>query len=134
MSKLNTRQRSFLEEKYGYRVNFRKLERKLYGHDIAARIESLPYVRKGKVFAFGIDIDQEEKVVVMMAPPRKGKDEKHAEATPDDFREEIRRFVLREFGLPVHDVHISHNIPKTTSGKMARQRGIQLYLDSVGKP
>ena len=36
MSKINSKQRTFLEEKFGNRVNFRKLERKLYGHDIAA--------------------------------------------------------------------------------------------------
>ncbi len=36
MSKINKNQRIFLEEKFGNRVNFRKLERKLYGHDIAA--------------------------------------------------------------------------------------------------
>jgi Fe-S oxidoreductase/FAD/FMN-containing dehydrogenase len=36
MSSINTKQRNFLEEKFGSRVNFRKLERKLYGHDIAA--------------------------------------------------------------------------------------------------
>ena len=36
MSKINARQRAFLEEKFGNRVNFRQLERKLYGHDIAA--------------------------------------------------------------------------------------------------
>jgi Fe-S oxidoreductase/FAD/FMN-containing dehydrogenase len=36
MSRINTKQRNFLQEKFGSRVNFRKLERKLYGHDIAA--------------------------------------------------------------------------------------------------
>ena len=36
MGKIRARQRSFLKEKFGERVNFRKTERKLYGHDIAA--------------------------------------------------------------------------------------------------
>jgi len=36
MGKLNTKERSYLEEKFGSRVCFRKTERKLYGHDIAA--------------------------------------------------------------------------------------------------
>ena len=36
MSKINKEQRTFLEEKFGSRLNFRKLERKLYGHDIGA--------------------------------------------------------------------------------------------------
>lgn len=36
MGKLGSKQRAYLEEKFGDRVNFRKTERKLYGHDIAA--------------------------------------------------------------------------------------------------
>jgi len=36
MGKINTKRRSWLEQKFGDRVCFRKLERKLYGHDIAA--------------------------------------------------------------------------------------------------
>jgi len=36
MGKLGGKQRSYLEEKFGGRVNFSKTERKLYGHDIAA--------------------------------------------------------------------------------------------------
>jgi Fe-S oxidoreductase/FAD/FMN-containing dehydrogenase len=36
MGRINTKQRSWLEEKFGERVCFRQLERKLYGHDIAA--------------------------------------------------------------------------------------------------
>ena len=33
---MNKKQQSYLEEKFGSRVNFHKTERKLYGHDIAA--------------------------------------------------------------------------------------------------
>ena len=36
MNKIGKKQRIYLDEKFGNRVNFRKLERKLYGHDIAA--------------------------------------------------------------------------------------------------
>ena len=36
MGKLGGEKRAYLEEKFGNRVNFRKTERKLYGHDIAA--------------------------------------------------------------------------------------------------
>jgi Fe-S oxidoreductase/FAD/FMN-containing dehydrogenase len=36
MSKINSQQESFLETKFGNRVSFRRIERKLYGHDIAA--------------------------------------------------------------------------------------------------
>jgi FAD/FMN-containing dehydrogenase len=36
MGKIDSRQRTYLEEKFGDRVCFRRTERKLYGHDIAA--------------------------------------------------------------------------------------------------
>jgi Fe-S oxidoreductase/FAD/FMN-containing dehydrogenase len=36
MSAINRQQKSYLEEKFGNRVTFRRTERKLYGHDIAA--------------------------------------------------------------------------------------------------
>ena len=36
MGRLNTKQQTYLEEKFGSRVTFNKTERKLYGHDIAS--------------------------------------------------------------------------------------------------
>ncbi|MFA4837279.1 MAG: FAD-binding oxidoreductase, partial [Dehalococcoidia bacterium] len=36
MGKLNAKQKAFLEEKFGNRVTFNRIERKLYGHDIAS--------------------------------------------------------------------------------------------------
>ncbi len=36
MGKVNSKRRSYLEEKFGKRVSFNETERKLYGHDIAA--------------------------------------------------------------------------------------------------
>src|SRR4030042_268293 len=36
MSAINSKQKSYLETRFGNRVNFRRTERKLYGHDIAA--------------------------------------------------------------------------------------------------
>lgn len=36
MAKINSKQQAYLENKFGSRVCFRKTERKLYGHDIAA--------------------------------------------------------------------------------------------------
>ena len=38
--------------------------------------------------------------------------------------------VLREFGLPVHDVLVVPNIPKTTSGKVARHRCEEIYREA----
>ena len=36
MGKVNNKQRVYLQEKFGARVSFCKIERTLYGHDIAA--------------------------------------------------------------------------------------------------
>ncbi len=36
MGKISADQRTYLENKYGSRVSFRRMERKLYSHDIAA--------------------------------------------------------------------------------------------------
>src|SRR4030042_6529247 len=36
MGKIGSKQQSYLEGKFGSRVNFRRTERQLYGHDIAA--------------------------------------------------------------------------------------------------
>ncbi len=36
MGRLNAEQKAYLKRKFGERVNFRRVERKLYGHDIAA--------------------------------------------------------------------------------------------------
>ena len=85
------------------------------------------------------DIDQQEKIVVMMARPRRSLKavssllwarSKAGPVNLDDFKAEIARFVFREFGLPLHDVHIVKQFPKTTSGKVARHRCMQIYLDS----
>ena len=129
--------------------------RNFYGHDVAAGIEELPHVRKGKVCVFTVDTDQQEKAVIMMGQPRirlntMGFPKKRgvwaalmrpvqvllrwisSRITPvdlDDFKATVRKFVLREFGLPVHDVHLVRQFPLTTSGKVARQRCEQLYRD-----
>ena len=93
-----------------------------YGHDIAATVGELPFARRGDVFAFGADVDGEEKVVVMLAPAKSAD-----EAVIDDT---LRRHVLAEFGLAVDEVVIVPRIPKTTSGKVSRQACEQIYRDS----
>ncbi len=101
--------------------------RNYYAHDIAARIAELPGVRKGKVFVFGVEHEERERVVVMTAPPRRARG-----GDAEEFKTAIRRFVLREFGLPVHDVHLVGQMPKTTSGKVARHRCVDIYRRHLG--
>jgi len=101
--------------------------RNFYGHDIAAHLEELPFVRKGKVFVFETEVEGGNRVIVMTAPPRKT-----GETPPDaeSFRASLIKAVLREFGLPVHDVLVVSSIPKTTSGKVARHRCEEIYREA----
>jgi fatty-acyl-CoA synthase len=142
--------------------------RNFHGHDIAACIEELPYVRRGRVFVFGVSVGQREEVVVMMAPPRKRAGESREgspgpggpsawprplrvlvralanllrrpggeDLSPDleTFRTRIRKLVLREFGLRIHEVLIVPRLPKTTSGKFERHRCLEIYHRHRGGP
>lgn len=104
--------------------------RNFYGQDIAARLAELPFVRSGKVFVFGHDVNNREEVIVMTAPPNLD-GASSGKGLPRDlgeFRTAIGRVVMREFGIPVYDVCIVPNVPKTTSGKVSRHRCEQLYL------
>lgn len=105
--------------------------RNFYGHDVAARVEELPYVRKGKVFAFSVPVGGEERVVVLTGPPAAGRDIAESGVPEPDgsYENGIRRHVLRQFGLRVHDVVRVRRIPKTTSGKVNRRLCEALYLD-----
>ena len=42
---------------------------------------------------------------------------------------EVERYVLARFGVPVHDVAFVPRIPRTTSGKVKRDLGGKLYFD-----
>jgi acyl-CoA synthetase (AMP-forming)/AMP-acid ligase II len=99
-----------------------------YGHDIAARVEELPFVRRGKVFVLEVAVDRRDRIVIMTAPP-KGTAPDTVDGL-EEFKSSIRKCVLTEFGLPVHDVFVLRQLPKTTSGKVARHRCAQIYLDS----
>ncbi len=106
--------------------------RNFYGHDIAGEIEVLPWVRKGKTYVFSVDLEGEERVVVLLGYPREAGRDSAGGRPLADYAEEIRAFVFRRFGLPVHDVRFVSRLPKTTSGKVARHLCERLYLDMVG--
>lgn len=102
--------------------------RNFYGHEIAARICELPFIKAGKVHVFGTEVDGREEIVVMMVAPEPG------QAFADDpagYQNEVRRLVMREFGIAVHDFCIVPEILKTTSGKVARHRCEEVYLTSL---
>ena len=131
-----------------------------YAHDIAAKIEELPFVRRGKTHVFSYNVSGEETVVVMtvlgtsMSSAVRGRleDLKTFLSTepgswflgplgeqtrsfvrrmsPEDIdllKEEIKRYLLREFGLPIHDVFVVQQIPRTSSGKVRREECEALY-------
>ncbi len=43
--------------------------------------------------------------------------------------EEIKAYLLRELGLPIHDVMLVQRIPRTSSGKIRRGECEALYRD-----
>jgi acyl-CoA synthetase (AMP-forming)/AMP-acid ligase II len=124
--------------------------RNFYGHEIAARIEQLAEAPRGKVAVFSVDQDEQERVVVMSGPPRSaararpsgpspparprdGASSQDAQDGLPRYKEAVRKLVLKEFGLPVHAVQVVRKIPKTTSGKVARQVCRRLYLEAEGR-
>lgn len=141
-----------------------------YAHDIAAKLEELPFLRRGKTHVFSFDLGEREEVVVMTVLEsrmtsaihkklgelktfltseqgswllgRLGEKAEHfiRNMSPGDYdslKDGIKHFLLREFGLPIHDVFIVPSIPKTTSGKIRRSECEALYreyLESKTEP
>lgn len=134
--------------------------RNYYAHDIAAKIEELPFVRRGKTHVFGYNIDGREEVIVMTVPDtsmtagvrakldelkrflttepgswllkRLGKrlEEFIRTMNPQDtdlLKDAVKQYLLREFGLPVHDVFLVSKIPRTSSGKIRRRDCEEMY-------
>jgi surfactin family lipopeptide synthetase A len=98
-----------------------------YGHDLAASVAELPVAKVGHTYAFSVDVDGVERVVVMLTPAKsdgEGFD-------PETVRETVKRHVLRSFGLPVDDVILVPRIPKTTSGKVSRHLCEQIYREAL---
>jgi len=108
--------------------------RNFYGHDVAACVEESLGLRPGSAHVFSIDREGQEAVIVMLALPKQAAngagDRRDRAVELDQLRLDIRKLVLREFGLGVHDVHFVQRIPKTTSGKIIRHVCQQMYLKS----
>ncbi|MFN7964577.1 MAG: AMP-binding protein [Acidobacteriota bacterium] len=51
-----------------------------------------------------------------------------------DLTNEIKRYVLARFGVPVHDVVFVRKIPRTTSGKLKRDACEQIYREQSTAP
>jgi acyl-CoA synthetase (AMP-forming)/AMP-acid ligase II len=136
--------------------------RNFYGHDIAVRLDDVPFLQRGQHHVFSIGGDEGEQVIVMTvldrAATRDGlrrfeefladegawvrsrvgalTSEYLADASPDDvdiLRDWVRRFLLEEFGLPIQDVVVVRRIPRTSSGKVRRHECVELYREHVAR-
>lgn len=134
--------------------------RNFYGHDLAAKLDDLPFVTRGQNHVFSVESEDGERVVVMTVPDRqalgglgrvqgflKGEGSwvrtelgAHAsdwilqDANPtevDALQEQIRAFLLEEFGVAIHDVMIVRRVPRTPSGKVRREECERMYRDFV---
>jgi fatty-acyl-CoA synthase len=95
-----------------------------YPQDIEWVVGDLPGVRRGNVIAFSTVVNESEELVIA------------AEAASHDaaeLRAVVTRKVMEEFGLRPHHVAIVAigSLPKTSSGKIQRQKARILYEDGA---
>lgn len=91
--------------------------RNVYPQDLEATIEEAhPRIRRGNVACFGVEVEGEERLVVVAEV----KAPDGAEAVVDA----IRAQVAEAHGLPCHQITLirKNTLPKTTSGKVQRSR------------
>jgi fatty-acyl-CoA synthase len=99
-----------------------------YPQDIEATVaEASPMVRRGYVAAFTVPADGADERLVIIAERATG----NGRADPQPAIEAIEAAVSLRHGLPVAEVRIlpAGTIPRTTSGKLARQACRAQYLD-----
>ncbi|NMO89027.1 fatty acyl-AMP ligase [Actinomycetospora sp. TBRC 11914] len=99
-----------------------------YPQDLEATAESAdPEVRQGLVAAFGVDDRDEGEQVVVLAVRRRRDEDGSAART-------VRRAVSSEHGVPVREVRFvpPHELPRTSSGKIARAACRRAYLADAG--
>lgn len=98
--------------------------RNFYPSDIEWAVGELPRVRRGNVVALGMDVNDEEQLVVC------------AEAFQSDvagLEEEIAQLINERFQLTVHKVVLAGQgtLPRTSSGKPQRRKTKQMVLDGA---
>jgi fatty-acyl-CoA synthase len=98
--------------------------RNFYPNDIEWVVSELPGVRRGNVVAFGVQVNDEEQLVVA------------AEAFQSEMaavKDAVAQAVLASFSLATHEVVIvpQGTLPRTSSGKPQRRKTKQLYLDGT---
>jgi acyl-CoA synthetase (AMP-forming)/AMP-acid ligase II/acyl carrier protein len=100
--------------------------RNLHAEDIEQVVEGCHgMIRPGCATAFGVEVEGEEQVVIVC--------ETREDADPNDVAEVIRGAISSNFDAPVHAVVLlaQRALPKTSSGKRARQAARQGFLDGT---
>jgi acyl-CoA synthetase (AMP-forming)/AMP-acid ligase II len=100
-----------------------------YPQDIERTVEArVPLLRPGTVAAFSIELEGEEKVVVLVETASQALE--RSGLTAEALMTVVRECVFTEHRLPVHAVELVRpgSIPKTSSGKLERARCRKLYL------
>jgi fatty-acyl-CoA synthase len=98
--------------------------RNYYPSDIEWAVSELPGVRRGNVVAFGVDVAEEEQLVVCC---------EGAASDAAALREATAACVAEQFGLTVHEVVVAPlaSLPRTSSGKPQRRKTKQMYADGT---
>jgi len=95
-----------------------------YPQDIERTAESSsPEIRGGCSAAFSIPMKNEEALILILEVREPSKLGKDGCKTPDELIEDIKYLISTNHGVSLSAVHLLHprTIPKTTSGKIARQ-------------
>ncbi len=100
--------------------------RNIYPHDLEAAIETChPMVRNGGCVAFSVDVDEIERLIIVLEVDRQ------QDLRVDEVATAVRVTLAERFEVPVWGVVLVRHgtIPKTSSGKVQRQACRTAYLD-----
>jgi acyl-CoA synthetase (AMP-forming)/AMP-acid ligase II len=102
--------------------------RKFFPQDIEEAVQSLdPRLRAACGAAFGVEVDGEEKLVVVQEIKRLGRDD------PAVIIRAITRVLSEQFHLFAHEIVLAEpkGVPKTLNGKLRRSTCKQAYLEDA---
>ena len=105
-----------------------------YPHDIESTVqEAHAVIRPGRAAAFALTVDNAERLVVVAEHSRRVAD---ARTEREAVTRAVRKAVAAGHGVSMHDFVLAApgTVPRTSSGKVARDACRRLYLDGVWAP
>jgi acyl-CoA synthetase (AMP-forming)/AMP-acid ligase II len=105
-----------------------------YPQDIEKTVEESHHLlRKGCGAAFSVEVDNDEKLIVVQEVKKRSI---HGRIDPADFLSDIRRAIIKNHEITPHDIVLieADTIGKTSSGKIQRQRAKSQYIENSLKP